>query len=206
MSLLRIIELYVYSYPDNQSNWVTRLLSVFKCLPVCLFLGFSFDIFFSVDLKFLPAMDRRLPMKSILKGKDDGVSKKKRRVFKMSSKVRSILDRSRDNWSTDSSVSSDLFFYEKFNAIFLSLFKGDLLKIYEEPSSVESKCTPRSVMRLASMIQGCFTDDKFLTGKSAIILYSRLNHFSRCFLSLNPFSCISLVFWICIRHNSPKIP
>ena len=53
----------------------------------------------------------------------------------------------------------------------LSLFKGDLLKICEQPSSVESKCNLRVVMMLTSMIQGCFTDDKFLTGKYAIMFH-----------------------------------
>ena len=76
-------------------------------------------------------------------------------------------------------MSLDLSFYEKFIAIFVSLYKGDLLKIYEEPSSLESKCTPRSVMMLASMLQSCFIDDKFLTGKFAIIFM--IESFPHCF-------------------------
>ena len=113
----------------------------------------------------------RLRRKSILRSKDGGVGKK--RVFKLSTKVRSIFDRSHDKWSTESAyqrVSLDLSFYEKFISICLSLFRGDFLKIYNEPSSVESKCNPRSVMMLASMLQSCFIDDKFVTGKFAIIV------------------------------------
>ena len=55
--------------------------------------------------------------------------------------------------------------------IMLSLFKGDLKKIRDEPFEVDSKCNFRLIAMFASMIKERFVDDDFLTSKSHIYFY-----------------------------------
>ena len=114
---------------------------------------------------------KHLPRKSIFS--KDGISKKKR-VFKLSSKVRSILNRCYNKWSIASAhqrIALDLSLYEKFMGIMLSLFKGDLIRICEQSSSIDSKCNLKAVMMFASMIEDWFTDDHLLTGKFVIMFF-----------------------------------
>ena len=75
----------------------------------------------------------------------------------------------------------------------LSLFKGDLIRIREQLSSVDSKCNLKAVMMFVSMIQDRFTDDDFLTGKFVIMFYIIDSLF---------FPCLSLVFWLYVAYDA----
>ena len=92
----------------------------------------------------------RLPRKSPSKG----VSKK-RKTYKLTSKTKSITNRKCDKWSLQNAyerVKFDLNISRCFMGVVLSLFKGDLEKIYKEPNQVKSNCDTKSVAMLATMI------------------------------------------------------
>ena len=109
----------------------------------------------------------RLPRKSPSKA----VSKKKK-TYKLTSETKSITNRKCDKWSLQNAyerVKFDLDISRCSMGALLSLFKGDLEKIYKEPNQVKSNFDIKSVAMLATMIKDKFTDDKFLTGEDSVL-------------------------------------
>ena len=94
------------------------------------------------------------------------------KTYKLTNKIKSIINRKCDKWSLQNAykrVKFDLNISRCFMGVLLSLFKGDLEKIYKELNQVKSNCDIKLVAMLATMIKDKFTDDKFLTGENRIL-------------------------------------
>ena len=95
----------------------------------------------------------------------------RKKVYKLSTKVKSIINRKYDGWSAHKAhewVKHDLNISGSFMRIILSLFKGNLKKIYQEPNEVKSYCDIKSTAMFSGMIKDKI-DDEFLTGKTCIL-------------------------------------
>ena len=117
----------------------------------------------------------RLPRKrpsSVEADKNAAVGKGKK-IIKLSNAVKSIVDHTKDRWNLTSAherVTTELRLFRTLTMMLLSLFKGDLRKLKDDPFECESNCQLKAVSSFALMIRDRFVDDNFLTGN--IFLYS----------------------------------
>ena len=111
----------------------------------------------------------RLPRKrpsSAEADKNAAVGKGKK-IIKLSNTVKSIVDRTKDQWNLTNGhkrVTTELRLFRTLTMMLLSLFKGNLRKLKDDPFECGSNCQLKAVSSFASMIRDRFVDDDFLTG------------------------------------------
>ena len=102
---------------------------------------------------------------------EDGKKKK----IKLSHTVRSIVDRKQDNWSVSKAferVANEMQLHRCFLTILLSIFKGDLQNIKNDPLDCVARCDIANISTFAKMMREKFTDDEFLTGEFLLVCHS----------------------------------
>ena len=131
-------------------------------------------VFVLKEKNFSSAMDR-LPRKrpsSVEADKNAAVGKGKK-IIKLSNTVKSIVDRTKEWWnltSTNERVTTELRLFRTLTMMPLSLFKGDLQNLKDDPFECGSNCQLKAVSSFTLMIRDRFVDDDFLRGN--IFLYS----------------------------------
>ena len=97
---------------------------------------------------------------------EDGCSSSKR-TFRLSTKLKSIVDHSHDSWTTQKAyrrLTGELYILRSLITMLLALFKDDVKKLYTNPFDCSSKCNLRVVTLFTSMIKRFFQDKQFIQG------------------------------------------
>ena len=111
----------------------------------------------------------RIPRKRIsttMDNEENGYSSSKR-TFRLSTKLKSIVDHSHDSWTTQKAyrrLTGELHILRSLITMLLALFKDDVKKFYSNPFDCSSKCNLRAVTLFASMIKRCFQNEQFIQG------------------------------------------
>ena len=111
----------------------------------------------------------RIPPKRIsttMDDEEDGCSSSKR-TLKLSTKLKSIVDRSHDRWTTQKAyrrLTGQLHILRSMITMLLARFKDDVKKLYTNPFDCSSKCNLCAVTLFASMIKRCFQEEQFIQG------------------------------------------
>ena len=126
-------------------------------------------VFVLKEKNFSGAMDRspRKRPSSAEADKNAAIGGKGKKIIKLSNTVKSIIDRTKDQWNLTNAherVTTELRLLRTLTMMLLSLFKGDLWKLKDDPFECGSNCQLKAVSSFALMIRDRFVDDDFLTG------------------------------------------
>ena len=110
----------------------------------------------------------RLPRKrpSSAKADKDAAVGKGKKIIKLSNAVKSIINSTKDWWNLTNNhelVTTELRLFRTLTMTMLSLFKGDLWKLKDDPFKCGSNCQLKAVSSFSLKIRDRFVDDD-LTG------------------------------------------